>query len=423
MILRLVAAGVALLATVGSARPLAAATEGVLLTKVDGPITPVVADQLAEAVARSEEGGYQLLVVEIDTPGGLDVSMREIVQSFFAARVPVVAYVSPQGARAASAGTMITMAAHVAAMAPGTTIGAATPVDLGGGEITDKIINDAASFAVSIAERRGRDARFAEDAVREGRSVTGEEALEIGVIDLVAEDRGDLLGKLDGRAVALDGQSVILRTGGAVVELYELSLRQRALAFLADPNLAFLFISIGTLAVIYELANPGIGLGGAVGAILLILGFFALSVLPVNVAGLALLLLAAGLFVAELFVPGVGVLAAGGTLALILAGLFLFEGVGVSPAMLWPTAIVVGAGSVVAGRLALRARRRPVEVGTETLVGRRVELAKAAGRTGRVMLDGAWWSVRSREPNLSEGQAVRVVAVEGLELVVEVEES
>jgi membrane-bound serine protease (ClpP class) len=402
-----------------AADALAATTEdAVVLAEVDGTITPVVADYLAGAVSEAEET-ESVLVVIIDTPGGLDVSMRDIVQSFLNARVPVVSFVYPEGARAASAGTFITMAAHVAAMAPATSIGAATPVDLQGGEITDKVINDAAAFAVSVAERRGRDVAFAEDAVREGVSITAPEAVERGVVDLQAADLDDLLDQIDGLSVDVGAEETTLSTSGAIVERYELSAFQEVIATLADPNLAFIFISFGTLAIVYEAANPGLGFAGIAGVIALVLGFFALSVLPVTAAGVALLVLAAALFIGEVFVPGVGVMAAGGTIALVLAGLFLFEGtLSVNPPVLWPTAVVLGGATTMAGRLAIRARRARPTTGASTLVGRAVTVDPRDERSGDAFVDGAWWTVRANDGPLRPGPA-EVVAIDGLTLIVQ----
>lgn len=391
--------------------------ESVLLAEVDGPITPVVADYLEDAVSRAEAAD-SVLVVTLDTPGGLDVSMRDIVQAFLNSRIPVVAFVYPQGARAASAGTFITMSAHVAAMAPATSIGAATPVDLQGGEITDKVINDAVAFAVSVAERRGRDAAFAEDAVRDGVSITAREAEERGVIDLQASDLDDLLDRIDGLAVDVGADQVTLSTGGAAIERHDLSTFRRVIGTLADPNLAFIFISFGTLAIVYEAANPGLGFAGIAGVISLVLGFFALSVLPVTTAGVALLILAAALFIGEVFVPGVGVMAAGGTIALVLAGLFLFEGtLSINPPVLWPTAVVLGAATTQAGRLAIRSRRARPTTGASTLVGRAVTVSPRDERSGDAFVDGAWWTVRALEGPLRPGPA-SVVGIDGLTLIV-----
>lgn len=407
------------------AQPATAAQDrppSVLVTDVEGPITPVVADHLVEGVRAAERERHAALIVELDTPGGLDAAMREIVQAFLGAHVPVVVHVTPSGARAASAGALITMAAHVAAMAPGTTIGAATPVDLQGGEISDKVVNDAASFAEAVAAQRGRSRQFAVQAVREGRSVTAEQARQLGVVDLLAGDRDGLLRALDGREVQLGpDRTVTLHTADARTVEHGMGPLRSLLQRLADPNLAFLFLSIGTLALIYELASPGMGLGGALGTVMLVLGFVALSVLPVNLGGLLLLALAAALFVGEVLTPGVGVFAAGGTIALLAAGLLLFEGsVQVSPAVLWPTALVIGAAAMLAGRLAWRARRAPSVSGVETLIGRVAVVGRILdAHTGLVMLDGSWWTVRSRTAVLQRDQPVCVDAVDGVVLLVE----
>lgn len=396
----------------------------IIAVTVDGVITPVMADHIRDVLDRAEREGHQALLVQLDTPGGLDTSMRDIIQSFLNARVPVIVYVSPQGARAASAGALITLASHVAVMAPGTSIGAATPIDLEGGDLAQKIINDAASYAESIAEQRGRDVEFAIDAVREGRSIAANEALEIGVIDLIARDRAELLADVDGREVELAPQrTVTLRTAGVEVVEIELGFARSVLQWLADPNLAFLFISIGTLAIIYELANPGIGAGGITGVILLLLAFTALSVLPVNAVGVILLVLAGVLFVAELFVPGIGVFAAGGTVALILGGLFLFRGpIGVDPAALVPIAVLAGAGALGLGRVAWRTRRLVGVTGTQAIVGARGVVKEIEGDDLQVFVQGSWWGARARSGPLRPGQAIRVVEMDGLRLIVEPEE-
>ena len=394
----------------------------VLVARIAEPITPIVADHLSDAIDVADRDGHVALLVELDTPGGLDTSMRQITQAFLNAPVPVVVYVTPSGGRAASAGAIITFSAHVAAMAPGTTIGAATPVDLQGGEISDKVVNDAAAFAETVATQRDRSTAFAAEMVREGRAVPADEAVRLRAADLIAADRAGLLERIDGRRVDVaPGETVTLHTAGAATVDHELSWTRQLLQRLAHPNLAFLFLSIGTLAVIYELASPGMGLGGVLGAAMLVLGFVSLSVLPVNLGGLLLLGLAAALFAAELFTPGIGVFAGGGTIALLLGGLLLFDGpVGVSASVLWPLALVVGAGAVLAGRFAWRARRAPSMTGVSGLVGRQAFLhgVDANGTTGTVLLDGAWWRARGRDGPLTPGQPVRILAVDGLELVV-----
>ncbi len=300
----------AIVATAGFAAPGVRQDNAVLVTRVAGPITPVIADHLEAGVQAAQSEGYQAYLVELDTPGGLDTSMRKIIQNFLSSRVPVIVYVSPPGARAASAGALITFSAHIAAMAPGTTIGAATPVDLQGGEISDKIINDAAAYARSVAGQRGRNVDFAEQTVRSGRAVTAEEALQLDAIDLIAADRAALLAALDGREVTLAGGArVVLHTRDAAIVEQELGPFRWLLQLLADPNLSLLFLSLGTLAIIYELANPGHLVSGIVGVILLTLGFVGLSVLPINIAGIALVLLGMGLFIVELYAPGTAVFA------------------------------------------------------------------------------------------------------------------
>lgn len=395
----------------------------VLVTTVDGPITPVITDHLTDVVGRAERGDYGALIVRIDTPGGLETSMRTIVQRFLAADVPVVVYVSPDGARAASAGAIITFAAHVAAMAPGTAMGASTPIDLEGGDAGRKAVNDSAAFAESIAEVRGRNVEFAVDTVRKGRSASAREALDLGAVDLVVSSLPQLLEEIDGREVVVGGgRTTTIETAGASVEEAELGLLRRIQQILADPNLAFLFLSLGTLGIMYELANPGIGAGGAVGVILIVLAMFALSVLPVTAAGLILLALAAALFVAELFAPGVGVAAASGTVALVLSGVFLFRdtpGLEVSLAVVIPIAMVVGLAVVGAGRLAMRSHEAESLTSPHaTFVGQVLTVSGATGDRGQAFAEGAWWNVRSAAGPLEDGKAVRVVDVDGLDLVV-----
>jgi membrane-bound serine protease (ClpP class) len=394
----------------------------VLVTEVDAIITPVIADHIREGVARAEADGHSLLLIELDTPGGLDVSMREIIQAFLDANVPVLVYVAPSGARAASAGALITMAAHIAAMDTGTAIGAATPVDLQeGGDVEQKIIEDAAAYAESVARARGRNTDFAVDAVRQGRSVTAVEAERIGAVDLLAPDRAALLEAIDGETVTLaTGEELRLETQGIQIVRHDLGTFRTVLQWLADPNLAFLFMSLGTLAIIYELANPGFGGGAILGVILILLALFGLATLPVNALGGLLLLLAAILFVVEIFTPGIGVAAAGGSASLVLGGLFLFRGrVGVDVEVLLPVAIVVGGATVLAGRLAWRTRRLAPTTGAGGLVGKEAMVRSATGPAGQVFVEGAWWNVRTRGEPLREGITVRVVGIEGLDLVVE----
>jgi membrane-bound serine protease (ClpP class) len=397
--------------------PAAAAPEDqVLIADVRGVITPVIADHLRSAVDRAESTS-QALLVTLDTPGGLDTAMRDIVQAFLSSKVPVIVYVSPPGARAASAGAIITLAAHVAAMAPGTNIGAATPVDLQGGQIGEKVINDAAAYVRALAELRGRDATFYVQTVRQGRSASAEEALTAKAVDLIASSRTDLLRTLDGRRIG----STRLDTRGVELVRYDLDPLGRVRQRLADPTLAFLFLSLGALLIVVELSHPGVGAAGVVGAILLLLAFFGLQVLPTTGVGVLLVFLAIALFVAEVFVPGVGVPAAGGAVSLALAGVFLVRGpVRASLPVVVTTAVLMFAAVIVVGRIAWRTRRAPTHTGHTAVTGRLAEVRRADGSTGQVLIDGAWWTVRAEQP-LNIGQNVRVKEMDGLVLVVEPE--
>lgn len=399
----------------------------VLETTVDGPITPVIADHIRDGIARATRDGHQAYVIRLDTPGGLDSSMRSIVQSIYASEVPVIVHVAPQGARGTSAGAIITFAAHVAAMAPGTAIGAATPVGGGGGEDLDaKIINDAAAYAESIAEFRGRDVDFIVDTVREGRSASAVEALELGAIDVIATDTDALLVAVDGTTVSVGttNREVVLQTAGAVVESQDMGVFRSIQQTLADPNVAFLLLSVGTLGLIYELASPGLGVGAVLGTTFIVLGLFGLAVLSVNLVGVVFLLLAGALFVAEVVAPGIGLAAAGGVFALVMSGVFLFDdapGMQISLAVVLPVALVVGGFVIVAGRVAMRVRTAPsTSTGTGVLVDHTAPVRVQRGHA-QVFLAGAWWSVRPRDATvaLEPDTLVRVVEVDGLTLVVE----
>lgn len=396
----------------------------VLVTTLDAEITPVVAEHLADGIGRAERKGYDAYLIRLDTPGGLDSSMRKIVQRILASDVPVALYVAPQGARAASAGAVIALASHVVAMAPGTAIGASTPIDLEGGDVERKVVNDAAAYTESLARLRGRDVGFARDIVLEGRSVSADEAVRIGAVDFLAPTLDAVLQQADGKPVKVGaGIEKTMRTAGAVVDDHDMGLLRRIQQRLANPNLTYLFLSLGTLALMFELAAPGIAGPGITGIVLLLLALFGLAVLPVDLVGLLLLLAAAVLFVLELLAPGVGVAAVGGTVALALGGVFLFDdgsGLDVSVAVIVPVVAVVGGGVVLAGRLAMRSRKAPSTLtGPGLLVGRPVTVFRVSGTEGQAFVEGAWWRVRSRDAPLQEGTVARVVDVDGLELLVE----
>lgn len=394
----------------------------VVSTSVEGVITPVTRDHLDTVITQAEQVGAEAVVIRLDTPGGLLDATRSIVQRFLAAEVAVVVHVAPAGADAGSAGTFITTAAHVAAMAPSTTIGAATPVDLEGGVVDDKIVENTVAFAQAIAEARDRDVDFLVDSVRDGRSITARTALDEGVVDLIATDLDDLLAALDGRTVTIDGAERTLRTDAAQVVDEEPSTARRLLQILADPNLAFVFLSLGTLAILYEIANPGLGLGGVVGVVALVLAMFSISVLPVQTAGLVLVGVAVVMFIAELFIPGIGVGAAGGTGALVLAGLFLFQdgsGVDVDWWVLVPTAAVTFGASAFAGVMAARSRKVEPVRGSDDLIGREGLVQDAASGRPRIVVYGSYWRVKpDGEHTLHDGDVVRVVARDNLDLIV-----
>jgi len=418
--------GTALLLLAGPAGATQASGErAVVVARLDGPLSPVGATELVEAVAEAEERNAAALLVEVDTPGGLVSSMREVVESFLNARVPVITYVAPSGARAASAGSLIVLSGHIAAMAPTTTIGAATPQPLGGGEVSDKVVNDTASYAEAIAQQRGRDTAFARASVESGESITAQQALDRRVVDLIANDRVTLLAELDGTTVDLDGQPVELQLAGAPIEVREPGFFRAVLNRVVDPNLTFILLALGTLALLVEFASPGIGAGGVTGVILLLLAGFSLSLLPTTLVGLALLVLAAGLFIAELFVPGTGVMAAGGSVALVLAGLFLFDessGLSVARPVLIPVAGVLLAGSVALAVTVRNAQHQPRRLDDDQLIDAVAEVLVAHGDQGQVMLRGERWHVRTDEPPLEPGMLVRVLDRVGLTLLVEPEE-
>jgi membrane-bound serine protease (ClpP class) len=404
-------------------------SDKVLATQVATEITPVIADQVHDGIREATEEGYAAYVIELDTPGGLVTSMRAIVEDILGSEVPVLVYVSPQGARAASAGAVITLASHVALMAPGTSIGAATPVGMEGEDLSEKIVNDAAAQAESLARLRGRNVEFAAAMVREGESLPVDEAVEQDVVDAEAPSLEQALRIADGRTVTVAGdRDVEVSTADAAVERADMGLFRRILQTLANPNLAYLLLTLATLGLIYELASPGVGIAGVAGAVCLLLALFSLAILPVNIAGLLLLALAAALFAAELFAPGLGGFAFGGAFVLVLAALFLFDeaqGVSVDIAVALPTAVVMALLAVVAGRLVARSHRAPVTAsGPGQYLGHVVTVRDVGpegepGRMGRAFTEGTWWNVRSTGEPLAAGTRARVVGQDGLTLLVE----
>ncbi len=396
--------------------------------EVEGVIGPVTAEFILRALDRAEKRHADVVVIGLDTPGGLDESMRLIVKRFLQSSVPVVVYVAPPGARAASAGVFITYAAHIAAMAPGTNIGAAHPVSFGqkaDSTMLEKITNDAVAYLRSLARKRGRNEAWAEEAVRKSVSLPADEAAARGVVDLVANDLTDLLKKINGRRVVLDtGDTVKIRSWPARVHTVRMGLRERILAILANPNVAYILLILGFYGLFFELSHPGSVLPGVAGVISLILAFYAFQTLPVNYAGLLLILLAMILFLAEVKVQSHGLLGLGGAVSLILGSLMLFDrSVDFLRISWWTLITVLGATLVfflvILAKAVQAQRRRPV-TGAEGLVGLTGEVARPIrpDREGLVMVHGELWRARSPQA-LEKGRPIRVVKVEGLVLWVE----
>jgi membrane-bound serine protease (ClpP class) len=404
----------------------AVAAAPVAMIDLDGAITPVTARLLTAAIERAQAERAQALIVRLNTPGGLERSMRSMAQAILNAEIPVIVYVAPTGARAASAGVFITMAAHVAAMAPATNIGAAHPVTIGGGdtgkEMGKKIENDAAAFARSLAAERGRNVDWAEKAVRASVSVTEREAVKLKVVDLVAESVPDLLAKIDGRTVKTARGPVTLATRDALVKPIEVRFRDRFLALITDPNVAYILMMVGMLGIFFELQNPGVVLPGVIGGISLILAFFAFQSLPINWAGVLLILFGVALLIAEIKVVSHGVLTAGGVVAMVLGSFMLYEapevGFRVSWTVILPT-VGATAGLVVwAVSAGVRAMMKSPVTGASGMIGRVVVARSALGPEGQVQVDGEIWRAVSEGEAIPAGEKVRVTAVDGLTLKV-----
>ncbi len=404
-----------------------AAAAPVVVISYDGVINPVASEFIVDALADARARGAQALVIRLDTPGGLDRTMRDIVKALLAAEIPVIVYVAPTGARAASAGLFITLAAHVAAMAPGTNIGAAHPVALGGGEMDaemkQKAENDAAAYIRSLAEKRGRNVDWAERAVRASISATEREALELKLIDRIAPDLPALLAGLDGRTVETVSGPVTLHTSGAPIRSIEMGPRLRILRALSDPNVAYVLMLLGIYGLIFELSNPGAILPGVVGGICLILAFYAFQTLPINYAGLLLILLAFILFIAEIKVMSYGLLTVGGIVALVLGSILLVKTdlpfLRLSWWVILPMALATAGFFLLVVGMTWRTLRRPPVSGIVTMIGVIGEARTpiAVGGRGQVFVRGELWQARSSEP-IARGDAVAVEALEGLTLVV-----
>lgn len=436
----------------GGAPPIAGAqdvspTARAVRLEIRGAIGPATSDYVVRGIEYAASVNAPLIVLEMDTPGGLDSAMRDIVKAILASPVPVATLVAPGGSRAASAGTYILYASHIAAMAPATNLGAATPVQIGGAPapadgddernsaekkpddssqpgtaMERKAVNDAIAYIRGLAELRGRNADWAEKAVREAASLTAEQAVEQKVVDLLAKDVESLLAAIDGRAVKTPSGEIRLATAGLEVEPRDPDWRTQLLATLTDPNVAYLLMLVGIYGLIFEGYNPGAVLPGVVGAICLLLALFAFQVLSVNYAGLALIALGVLLLVAEAFVPSFGTLGLGGIVAFVIGSVILLDtdlpGFSISPWMIGTIALVASCVLLAALTIFVRSRNRPVATGRESMVGELAEALEDFDHAGTVFLRGERWNAVTRRP-VRKGQVVRVTRITGLQLDVE----
>jgi membrane-bound serine protease (ClpP class) len=402
-----------------------ASTPHVDLISVDGSINPAVDDFIRESIGRAKASGAKALIIQLDTPGGLLSSTRTIVKDLLGAPLPVMVYVAPSGAGAGSAGVFITMAAHVAAMAPGTNIGAAHPVAGGGQEVKgvmgEKIENFTASFSESIAQKRGRNTEWAIQAVRKSVAITEKEALKIKVIDIIAKDVGDLLEQAHGRKVDIDGHMQELALKGARIERHEMSLKQKVLNAIADPNIAYLLMMAGFLGLYMEFAHPGVIFPGVAGAICLLLAFASLQLLPINYAGLGLIILGIGLLVGEAFAPSFGVLGVGGVISLALGSFFLFDTEGsdliVDRSIIFTAVATLGSFVLIVSYLVFRSQQSKPTLGIAGLVGEIGEVRGKLNPSGKIFVHGEYWNAQA-DSEIDVGEKVEVVGHEGMNLKV-----
>jgi membrane-bound serine protease (ClpP class) len=396
-----------------------------VIANYEGVINPVAAEYLHDALDFAQSAGAEALILKLDTPGGLDTSMRLMIKDITGSPLPVIVFVSPSGGRAASAGVFITMAAHVAAMAPGTNIGAAHPVAMGGGEMDstmkEKVENDSVAYIKSIAEQRGRNVSWAENAVRKSVSVTEQEALKLKIIDLVAEDIPILLKHLNGRKIALPNGSITLSTEAITLREFPMGTRLELLKALSDPNIAYLLMTIGTIGIMAELYSPGAVLPGIVGAISLILAFYSLQSLPVNYAGVLLLILGIIFFILEATVTSYGLLAIGGVVSMTFGSLMLIksdaEFLQISWTVIVPVILTTASVSLFIVGMGVRAMRRSPQTGQEGMIGA-IGIAKTAlCPDGKLAIHGELWDAVSDTP-VELGTSVQVLRVQGLTLYV-----
>ena len=404
----------------------ASAAPKVIAVDVDGIVHPVTVEIVGSAVERARQENAALIIMRLNTPGGLYDAMRETIEKMVASPVPVVTFVAPSGGRAASAGFFLLESGDVAAMAPGTNTGAAHPVAMGGEMdpiMKQKVENDASAYMRSIATKRGRNSALAETAVRESKSFTEREALDQHLIDLIAGNEQELLAALDGRTIIrFDGRHETLHTAGGVIEVYQKTLRERIISAIADPNIALVLLVVGALAIYVEFSNPGLIAPGVVGAILVLLGLSAISVLPINWLGVALLLLAFTLFALEAKFASHGVLGAGGAFSMVLGSVLLINSPLPELRVHWGTAIALALPfsliTVLLLSLAVRARRGKVATGSEGMIGETGAAVTALGPEGKVFVHGEYWDAVAAGP-VAAGTRVRVTAIDKLKLTVE----
>jgi len=396
---------------------------------LEGTINPVAVERLDKAIELAVKNKAQCLIIQLDTPGGLDTSMRDMIKLMMNSEIPIVVYVGPRGSRAASAGVFLTLAAHIAAMAPGTNIGAAHPVAMGIGgavdkEMMEKVVNDAAAYVKSIAQKRNRNAAWAEKAVRESVSITAEEALKLNVVDLMAEDMNDLLEKLDGAEVEIMQKTLTVMTKGASLHFMEMSFREKVLQAIADPNLAYILLMIGIWGIVLEFFHPGSLLPGIVGGICLILAFFALQILSFNMAGLVLIVLAIVLFVLDITVPSYGALTIGGIVSLALGSLMLIDPsalyISISLKYIVIMVAFTSALFIFIVSYAIKAQFKKPATGLEGMVGSTGITRSNLKTKGKIQIHGEIWNaiLESSGEVIRKGEEVEVLRVEGMRLVV-----
>lgn len=396
--------------------------------KIAASINPVTAAFIHQQISLANQNSETAILIQLDTPGGLDSAMREIIQAELSSTIPVIVYIAPQGARAASAGALITLAADFAAMAPGTNIGAAHPVAIGSGQQADdtmmkKVENDAAAYARSLAQKRGRNQDWAEQAVRDSVSISAEEALDLSVIDLTADNTAHLLKQLDGYKYIRNGKTATFTSQGVVLQQIEMNWREKILNALSNPNIAYLLLMLGMIGIFFEISQPGVILPGAIGAIAVLLALFAFSSLPINYVGVLLIILAIVLFILEVKVVSYGMLAIGGIISMALGSIMLIDSsepyLQISRAVIAATVAVSAGFFLLATGMVVKTQRRPAISGQEGMIGETGEAIDPINDTGMVFVHGEYWQACSDQP-IAAGAKIRIVKVmEGLKLQVE----